>query len=445
MSGSVVAHPTFREAARFWVRLGFISFGGPTGQIAIMHEELVERRRWIGEDRFLHALSYCMLLPGPEAQQLAIYIGWLLHGTPGGIFAGVTFVLPAFFLLLGLSWTYAAHGQLPAIAAVLDGLSAAVVGIVFAATIAIGRRTLRTRPMWVVAGVVFITIFIVGVPFPIVILGAGAAGLLLGDVRPAWFPQRRDADETPVGTAAAQGRVRPSLRRTVRVLLVGLAVWWLPIALVVGLTGVGSVYSQEALFFSQVAVVTFGGAYAVLAYVGREVIARFGLTAGDVVAGLGLAETTPGPLILVLEFLGFLAAYRNPGDLPPLAAGMLGATVTVWATFAPCFLWIFLGAPSVERLRDHARLRAALTTITAAVVGVVASLALTVAAVVLFDDVGTVEPFRVAIPVPHLASLDGFHAVVAAVTFVGMVRLGWNVVWIVLGSGGAGLLWSAVR
>jgi chromate transporter len=446
-SGGSPSGVPFADAVRFWVKLGFINFGGPTGQIAIMHDELVERRRWIREDRFLHALSYCMVLPGPEAQQLAIYIGWLLHGTPGGIVAGTAFVLPAFGLLLALSWTYAAHGDVGWIAGVFDGLSAAVVGIVVAATIQIGRRALRSRAAWVVAFAAFVAIFLVGVPFPLVVLGAGVTGLALARIAPGVLPpaDEHGDDVGPADRAAQQAHVQASARRAGRVLLVGLVAWWAPIALVVVTTGLGSVYSQEGVFFSQVAVITFGGAYAVLAYVGQEVVTRFSVATTDVVAGLGLAESTPGPLIMVVQFLGFLAAYRDPGSLPPVVAGTLGAFVTVWATFAPSFLWIFLGAPYVERLRGNAELRAALSMITACVVGVIASLALTFAAAVLFRDVGSLAPAGHAVPWPDLASIRPFAALVAGAAFVAMWRYKVPVPWIVAISAAAGLAWAAVR
>jgi chromate transporter len=428
--------PSFREAFRFWLLLGFINFGGPTGQISIMHQELVERRRWIAEDRFLHALSFCMLLPGPEAQQLAIYVGWLLHGTAGGLVAGVLFVLPAAVLMVGLGYLYAAHADIGWVAAVFDGLSAAVVGLVAAATIHIARRALRGAAPWIVAVAVFVASFVVGVPFPLLVLAAVLAGVVLG---PEAFGGAAEAD------VLVEATTRPTARRMLRVLVVGLAVWWGPLLLVAALTGVHSIYAQEGLFFSQVAVITFGGAYAVLAFVGREVVERFGLTGADVVAGLGLAETTPGPLILVLEFLGFLAAYRNPGGLPPVVAGTLGALVTVWATFAASFLFIFLGAPWVEHLRGQRRLRGALAAITATVVGVIAALALTLAAGVLFDDVDTVEPFLVAIPVPVVGSVDLFAVAIAVGAFVAVARLRVHVVAVVLVSALAGLVAYAVR
>jgi chromate transporter len=423
----------FRDALRFWTKLGFISFGGPTGQIAIMHEEVVERRGWLDEDRFLHALSFCMLLPGPEAQQLATYVGWLLHGIRGGIAAGVLFVLPASVIMLGLAWTYAAHGDLPWVEAIVEGMSAAVVGIVAAALLRISRRGLRGPTAVGIAIAVFVGATIVGLPYPALIVGAALLGWLAG---PAVL---RAPDDDVV---ADMGR-RPSWRRTAAVLGAGLAVWWFPILAVAAVTGAGSVYAQEGLFFSKVAVVTFGGAYAILAYVGREMIARFGLTSADVVAGLSLAETTPGPLILVLEFLGFLAAYQHPGDLPPAVAGALGALVTLWATFVPSMLWIFLGAPYVERLRANRRLRASFAAITAAVVGVIAGLALTVAALVLFGEVDQVTPFRIAIPVPVVGTAEPFAVAVAVAAFIAVVRFRVSVVWVVLASAAAGWLAGA--
>jgi chromate transporter len=431
-----VTAPSFRQALRFWLWLGFINFGGPSGQIAIMHDELVDRRRWIDEDRFLHALSFCMLLPGPEAQQLATYVGWLLHGAAGGIVAGVLFVLPAAVLMAGLAFVYAAHGDVSWVSAIFASLSAAVVGIVAAALISIGRRAIRGPVSLWVAIVVFLAIFMIGVPFPLVILAAGATGLALGPERMG-LPTETDA--------SVVREPLPPLSRTVRVAIGWLAIWLVPIGIVVVATGANSVYSREGLFYAQVAMITFGGAYAVLAYVGHEVVARFGLTPADVVAGLGLAETTPGPLILVLEFLGFLAAYRNPGSLPPALAGCLGAAITLWATFAPSFLWIFVGAPYVERLRANRRLRGALEAITAAVVGVIASLALTVAAAVLFAELDTARPFWATIPVPRIASVDGFELTVAVVAFLAAWRLRLSVVWVVLASAAAGFLWWLAR
>jgi len=431
----------FREASRFWVKLGFINFGGPTGQIAIMHQELVEKRRWIDEDRFLHALNYCTLLPGPEAQQLAIYVGWLLHRARGGMVAGVAFVMPAFFLMLGLAWLYATHGDLSWVAAIFDGLGAAVVGIVAAAVIRIGSRALANRVMISVAAASFAALFLYLVPFPAVILAAGAFGFAGGHLRADVFSRDGSVEG---GGAAAAPHTRPSLARAIRVLTIGLAVWWGPLLLVGLSRGPGDVLTDEALFFSKAAVVTFGGAYAVLAYIDRASVGYGWLTPGEMVTGLGLAESTPGPLIMVAQFVGFVAAYRSPGGLDPLAAGTLGALVTVWATFAPSFLWVFLGAPYVERLRGNLRLRATLATVTAAVVGVVLSLAVSFALRVLFGEVQAVRLLGATIPVPTPTSTDPFATAIALIAFLGIWRRGWNVVPVVLASAAAGWLRSLV-
>jgi chromate transporter len=428
----------FREALRFWVRLGFINFGGPTGQIAIMHDELVERRRWIDEPRFLHALNFAMLLPGPEAHQLSIYIGWLLNGAPGAFAAGLLFLLPAFGLIVGLSWVYVVHGDISWVSGIFDGLAWGVVGIVAAALVRIGTRAITTRSMLAIALVAFSALFAFGVPFPVVVLGAGVVGLLAGD---RLAGRARAGDEAPI---VGRPGVRPSWRRAVRVLVVGIAVWLGPLALVALATGTDGVIADEAVFFSLMSLVTFGGAYAVLAYVNQAAVVRFGwLTSGEMAVGLSLAETTPGPLILVVVFVGFVAAYRNPGDLGPLPAALLGSLVTAWATFVPSFLWIFLGAPSIERLRGNRRLSAALAAITAAVVGVIANLALVFAIGVLFDE-RRAERFLgndVVLPVP--GSADALAIAVAVVAFVVMHRFRVNVVWVVLGSGLVGLLRAA--
>jgi chromate transporter len=437
---SVSAQVPFRVAWRFWARLGFINFGGPTGQIAIMHDELVERRGWIDEPRFLHALNFAMLLPGPEAHQLAIYIGWLLNGAPGAVAAGVLFLLPAFGLIVGLSWIYVVHGDVSWVSGIFEGLAWGVVGIVAAALVRVGTRALTSPAMVGIALVAFSALFAFGVPFPLVVLGAGAIGFLAGErlaVR-----TRDDGGQTPV---VGRPGVRPTWRRTVRVLAVGVAVWLGPLALIAFATGNDGVIADQAVFFSLMSLVTFGGAYAVLAYVNQAAVMRFGwLTSGEMAVGLSLAETTPGPLILVVVFVGFVAAYRDPGNLGPVPAALLGSLVTAWATFIPSFLWIFLGAPSIERLRGKRRLSAALAAITAAVVGVIANLALVFAIGVLFDERRT-EPFLgndVVLPVPDTADLLAIG--VAAVAFVAMHRFRVNVVWVVLGSGLAGLLRTAL-
>jgi len=444
----VLAHSvSFREAARFWVKLGFINFGGPTGQIAIMHEEIVERRKWISNGRFLHALNYCMLLPGPEAQQLAIYIGWLLHKVRGGLVAGIMFVLPSFFVMLALSWLYAVHGDVTWVSAIFSGLAAAVVGIVAAATIRIGKKALANGLMVGVAVASFVSIFLLHLPFPLIILGAGAIGLVGGSFRPGLFDvgvgrELEENEEVALrDDAPAEKHTQPSLARSAIVLVVGLACWLLPIAAVALWRGPGDTLTEMGWFFSKAALVTFGGAYAVLSYINVAAVVQYGwLLPGQMVVGLGLAETTPGPLIMVVEFVGFVGAYQHPGTMDPLAAGVLGAAVVTWATFAPCFLWIFLGAPYIERLRGNVRMGAALQTITAAVVGVIAHLAVTFAVRTLFEQVRAVDVMGGTIQVPVWSSVDIFAVVVATVSFVGLWRLKWKIIPVVAASAVAGFV-----
>jgi chromate transporter len=443
---------SFRDAARFWIELGFITFGGPTGQIAIMHEELVERRRWISESRFLHALNYCMLLPGPEAQQLAIYVGWLLHRVKGGLVAGIAFVLPAFFLILGLSYAFVTYGDIEWVSSVFYGLRAAVVGIVAVAAVRLASKAFVGPVMYAIAAAAFLAVFLVHVSFPFIVIGAGVLGWVGGVLWPSAFSSR---DEPEPGVShdvavrddrSAGSHTEVSLTRSVVVAAVGLAAWILPLAVVAVWRGANDTLTEEAVFFSRAALVTFGGAYAVLGYIGQAAVTQFGwLRPGQLVVGLGLAESTPGPLIMVTEFVGFVAAYQHPGDLDPVVAGVLGACVTTWATFAPCFLWIFLGAPFVERLRGNVRLTMALSAITAAVVGVVLNLAIWFAIHTLFEDVRDVEVFGGPVPVPELASVDPFALALAAIVVVGMMRYGWNVVAVVVGSAIAGLVYGFVR
>ena len=423
----------FAEAFRFWLWLGFVNFGGPTGQISLMHTELVERRRWIDEGSYLHALNFAMLLPGPEAHQLAIYVGWLLNGAPGALAAGVFFLLPAFALMVTLSWIYAVHGDVTWIAGIFEGLSWAVVGIVAAALLRIGDRALGHAILVILAVVAFLALFVFGVPFPLVVLGAGAVGLIAGTRLPGSKPGATDLRQAE--------RVPPSWGRTVRVLAIGLAVWLVPLAAVALAAGSDSVLADEALFFAGAALVTFGGAYAVLAYVNQAAVVRFGwLSASEMAVGLSLAETTPGPLIMVVVFVGFLAAYREPASLVPVAAGVAGALVVAWATFVPSFLWIFLGAPSVERLRGNERLAGALTAITASVVGVIADLAVVFATSVLFDEVDVRTPFGHEVAVPVLASADLLAIGVAVGSFVAIRRFRVNVVWVIATAGLIGLV-----
>jgi chromate transporter len=441
----------FAEAVRVWAKLGVLSFGGPAGQVAMMHQELVERRRWLDEERFLHALNYCMLLPGPEAQQLAAYIGWLMHGTRGGLVAGVLFVLPGALAVLALSAVYATLGRLPGVTALFFGLKAAVLAIVVEALLRIGKRALKKRWMVGVAAVAFCSLFLFAVPFPAVVLAAGAFGLVLHRVAPRAFPESNATSHgAPHGTVIEQmatagmlEHARPSRARALRVLVTCTALWGLPLVALERLFGAHSVFVQEGLFFSRAAVVTFGGAYAVLAYIAQEAVGRFHwLLPGEMLDGLGLAETTPGPLILVVQFVGFLGAFRHPGGLSPLLAGCLGALTTLWVTFVPCFLWIFLGAPYIEALRGNRALSAALSCITAAVVGVILNLSLWFALHVLF---ATVSPFGwgpLRVELPQLDSLDPAAAALSGLALFATFKLKLGLTKTLAGSAALGLAWK---
>lgn len=393
---------SFREATRTFARIGLESFGGPAGQIAVMHRVLVEEKKWIGEERFLHALNYCMLLPGPEATQLVTYVGWLLHGTAGGLVAGVLFVAPGFVALLALSLVYAAWSSVPAVDALFFGLKAAVLAVVVEAVIRIGRRALRTRTHVALAAASFTAIFFFDVPFPALVAAAGAIGLVVGRTLPAALtPAPQGAEPATALSDDVPEHARPSTARTIRTALAWLAVWWLPVGALVLVFGAASVFVEEALFFSKTSCVTFGGAYSVLAYVAQRAVDDFGwLRPGEMLDGLGMAETTPGPLIQVLQFVGFLGAHRNPGGMDPWAAGVLGSVVTTWVTYVPCFLWIFVGAPYVEALRGSRALTGALSAITAAVVGVVLNLAVWFALHAMFGAVAVrdVGPLRLHVP-----------------------------------------------
>lgn len=379
-----MSRPSFREAFRFWLKLGFISFGGPSGQIAIMHTELVERKKWITEQRFLHALNYCMLLPGPEAQQLATYCGWLLHRTLGGLVAGALFVIPSVFVLWLLSFIYAAYGNVPAVESIFHGLKPAVLAIVVSAVLRIGGRALKNGVMWGLAAVSFIAIFFLDVPFPAIVIGAAAVGFLGGARWPHVFGvhERETGEENRAFSRSIRSSDsdhdggKPTWKRAARILAIGLVIWWTPVA-VCGLWLDWDHFTvQEGIFFSKAALVTFGGAYAVLPYVAQRAVEDYGwLEPGQMMDGLGLAETTPGPLIMVVQFVGFMGGWQHPGSLPPLLAASLGAFITTWVTFVPCFLWIFLGAPHIEQLRGNRKLTCALSTVTAAVVGVILNLA----------------------------------------------------------------------
>jgi chromate transporter len=421
--------PTFREALRVWTRIGLLSFGGPAGQIALMHRVLVEEKKWIGEPRYLNALNFCMLLPGPEAMQLATYVGWRLHGTKGGLAAGLLFVVPGALVVLALSMIYAAFGKVPSVEALFFGVKAAVLAIVVEALLRIARRSLKDWAEWWLAGLAFVGIFFFAVPFPLIVLAAAIFGFMRGK-------GVASAQSSPlIGTVAAS--------RTLATIAVWLVIWIVPLAGLAMLFGSTHVLSQIALFFSKLAVVTFGGAYAVLAYMAQDVVQAYGwLTAGEMLDGLGLAETTPGPLILVTEFVGFLAAHRHGGG-NPWVMGTLGALVTLWATFAPCFLWIFAGAPYVEWLNGQPRLKSALAAVTAAVVGVILNLTVWFAVHVLFANVGErfAGPLRLLIPDP--ASFSWLAAVLSMTAVVLLFALHRGIITTLGICGALALAWHA--
>ena len=432
--GTAIRHPSFAEAFRFWLKLGFISFGGPAGQIAIMQAELVDRKKWISQSRFLHALNYCMLLPGPEAQQLAIYIGWLLHRTAGGIVAGTLFVIPSAFILWGLSWIYAALGNVPWIAAVFYGLKPAVVAIVAAAVIRIGRKALKNEVMWGIAGAAFIAIYFYRLPFPLIILIAGLVGLVSGRIWPRKFLLINEHGKVKGGAVLDDEEMsplhsRPTWASAMRVTATWLILWWAPIVAVGFWRGPGSTLFQEELFFSKASVVTFGGAYAVLPYVAQQAVGHYGwLKAGQMMDGLGLAETTPGPLVMVLQFVGFMGAWNQPAGASPLVAATMGAVLTTWVTFVPCFLWVFLGGPHIEQLRGNVKLATALSSITAAIVGVILNLAVWFGLHALF---------------PNGTKVDWFAVVVSVVAFIGLTKWRWDVIPVMLGAAIAGLIFRS--
>ncbi|WP_255467822.1 chromate efflux transporter [Reyranella sp. CPCC 100927] len=410
------AYPTFGEAMGVWARVAALSFGGPAGQIAVMHRIIVEEKRWIGEARFLQALNYCTLLPGPEAQQLAIYIGWLMHKTKGGLVAGSLFVLPGFIAIMVLSWIYAGLGNVGAIQALFFGLKAAVLAIVLEAVVRVGRRALKNTTMMAIAAAAFVAIFFYDAPFPLIILAAGLIGFGGGRAGiPAFLAggghgkvgDKQIADADSVLGEVTPAHARPSLRWSLCITGAFLLLWLVPVAGLLVVLGDDNVFSKIAIFFSEMAIVTFGGAYAVLAYVAQQAVDHYGwLRPGEMLDGLGMAETTPGPLIMVTQFVGFLAAFREPGALHPMIAGTLGGILTTWVTFTPCFLWIFFGAPFVEALRGNKALSSALGAITAAVVGVILNLAIWFALHVLFAELVPMHWLGLSVEVPVLASVN---------------------------------------
>ncbi len=442
-------YPTLAEATRIWARIGLLSFGGPAGQIALMHRILVEEQKWLGEKRFLHALNYCMLLPGPEAMQLAVYIGWLMHRTLGGIVAGVLFVVPGVVAIMALSWVYALFGNVGVVQALFFGLKAAVLAIVVQAVIRIGSRALKNNAMRAIAAVSFVAIFGFTVPFPVIILAAGLIGFFGARAGLAAFQEA--AGHGQVGKVQVAdvdtllGEESPEHTRVNRAWAFRISAWllllWLvPVGALFLALGPANVFTQIAGFFSVMAVVTFGGAYAVLAYVAQEAVQNYGwLAPGEMLDGLAMAETTPGPLIMVTQFVGFMGAFRDAGSLSPLMAGTLGGLLTTWVTFTPCFLWIFLGAPFIERLRDNKVLTAALTAVTAAVVGVILNLAVWFGLHVVFGELRSWTAFGLRLDVPILASVNWPSLALVAAAFVAVFRFRLGAITVLAGCALAGI------
>jgi chromate transporter len=439
---------SFREAFRVWLRVALLSFGGPAGQIAVMHRILVEEKNWISESRFLHALNYCMLLPGPEAQQLATYIGWLLHRTAGGIMAGGLFILPGIIAIMGLSYIYAAYGNVSFVEALFFGLKAAVLAIVIQAVVRVGKRALRNRIMIALAAIAFVAIFFFNVPFPVIIISAGVIGYLGAKSGRSEFAAvehggngKKAAAVDSMLSDVLPDHVRPSVPRALRVSAVWLLLWLVPVgALLIGL-GQANVFSQIALFFSKMALVTFGGAYAVLAYVAQQAVEHYHwVQPREMLDGLGMAETTPGPLIMVLQFVGFMAAFRDPGSLSPMLAGTFGGLLATWVTFTPCFLWIFLGAPFIERLRGNKGLAGALTAITAAVVGVILNLSIWFALHTVFRETTPVRSAGLSFDMPVLSSIDFPALVLAVAAATAIFRFNVGMLTVLGGSCAAGVL-----
>ena len=430
------AFPDFSALVRVFARIGLINFGGPAGQIALMHKDLVDDRKWIAEPDFLHALNFCHLLPGPEAQQLATYIGWRLHGVKGGLAAGLLFVAPGALVMLALSALYAFAAHLGWFAALFLGIKAAVLAIVVQALLRIAGRTLDTLFKKALAVAAFFAIFLFNLPFPFIVLGSGLLGVLVSVRRPQWLlkPSRAQTEEAGDG---------PHWKSTARTVLVWLLIWFAPLALIGVALGPDHILWKIGLFFSQLAVVTFGGAYAVLAYMAQAAVQSFGwLQPGEMADGLGLAETTPGPLIMVTQFVGFLAAFRAPEPFTPLLAGLAGAALTTWVTFAPCFLWIFACAPWIDRLRHATRLKGGLAAITATVVGVIGNLSAWFALHVLFRRVEMVDVGVARFSVPLWSSFEAIAAGLTALAFFLMFVARWKMVRTLGICAGAGLLAS---
>jgi chromate transporter len=437
---------SFGEAFRVWLKIALLSFGGPAGQIAVMHRILVEEKNWISESRFLHALNYCMLLPGPEAQQLATYIGWLLHRTAGGIMAGGLFILPGVISIMALSFIYAAYGNVSFIEALFFGLKAAVLAVVIQAVVRVGKRALRNRIMIALAAAAFVAIFFFNVPFPVIIIAAGVIGYIGAKAgRPEFAAVEHGGGKNAAAVDSILGKqlpdhVRPSVPRALKVSAVWLLLWLVPVFALLIAFGQANVFSQIAVFFSKMAMVTFGGAYAVLAYVAQQAVEHYHwVSPREMLDGLGMAETTPGPLIMVLQFVGFMAAFRDPGTLPPMLAGTLGGLLATWVTFTPCFLWIFLGAPFIETMRGNKGLAGALSTITAAVVGVILNLSIWFALHTVFRQTVPVRSFALSFDMPVWSSIDVAALALAIAAATAIFRFNVGMLTVLAGSCVAGV------
>jgi chromate transporter len=452
---TAVARPhaiTLREAFWVWVKVATYSFGGPAGQIAVMHRLLVEEKKWVSENRFLHALNYAMLLPGPAAQQLATYIGWLLHRTLGGLMAGTLFVLPGFVTILVLSILYAGFQEMTVVQALFYGLKPAVMAVVVEAVVRIGRRALKNKVMVGLAALAFGGIFFFDVPCPLIVLSAGVIGFAGGRLWPEWFQVikghevgEEEGGETAVMTDSMAAHTQPTLRRALKVLFICLALWWGPLLVLALWRGPDDVFTTIGVFFSKTAVVTFGGAYAALAYTAQEAVSTYGwLMPGEMLDGLGMAETTPGPLIQVVQFVGFMGAYRQPGNLSPMLAGVLGSILTTWVTFVPCCLWIFLGAPYIEYLRGNKDLSAALSAITASVVGVILNLAVWFSLHTVFAVVDERQVGWVKLLVPRWETADLISLFIAVAAFIALFRFKVSMLLTLAGSAVVGLVFYLV-
>ncbi|WP_425102694.1 chromate efflux transporter [Agrobacterium tumefaciens] len=441
----------FSEAVKVWVRVAALSFGGPAGQIAVMHRIVVDEKKWVGEHRFLHALNYCMLLPGPEAHQLAIYIGWLLNKTKGGMIAGLLFMLPGFLSILALSYIYVIFGEVTAIEGMFFGLKCAVLAVVIQAVFRIGSRAIKNKVMLAIAAAAFIAIFFLHVPFPLIIIAAGVIGYFGGRAGVRAFKAGGGhksgsgkilEDRDSVLGEDIPHHARPNLAWSLKTSGALAALWLAPVAALVLTLGWDNIFSRIGLFFSRMAVVTFGGAYAVLAYVAQAAVENYGwLRPGEMLDGLGMAETTPGPLIMVTQFVGFLAGFRDPGSLSPLTAATVAAILTTWVTFLPSFLWIFAGAPFIEKMRGNAALSGAMSAITAAVVGVILNLAIWFGLHVLFAEVKAVSIGEWTIDLPVITSIVWPSLVLTVLAALAIFRLKLSVISTLLICAVLGIVW----